>query len=216
MRKNLLTIGVIAAISILGIIIACNKESNLNESNDNRPAMKGDPYDTSNLETLLEIVWNKCDSAYHADSSQFLARCSNNDMAKFLLMTHISPIVINGIAYEANMMYQDFFISNPSITFDTTACLSCITDALPGLGLAMVDHYNIINQIKTYDPTFVDTNLCTENPRVNSCNYKCLPALASDLGRYMCCLLNCELQKHIEENTSALEKLTGGYYDPNE
>ncbi|MBQ6741477.1 MAG: hypothetical protein IJR04_02685 [Bacteroidales bacterium] len=215
MKKSFLIVGAIALFVTLGIIVACNKENSQAGLDDNYPALKGTPYDTSQLRTLLEVVWHHCDSAYHADSSYFLYRCSQNDTAGFLQMTHIPPKVIVDIAYEANLMYQDFFASSPSISFDTTPCLSCILEALPAIGTAMVNHYDIINQIKTYEPSFVDTVLCLENPSVNSCDYKCLPALINhSFVRYMCCLFKCALQHHIDINTAYLVKLSGGTYIP--
>lgn len=215
MKKSFLIVGAIVLFVTLGIIVACNKENSQAGFDDNYPALKANPYDTSHLRTLLEVVWHHCDSAYHADSSHFLYRCSQNDTLKFLQMTHIPPKVISDIAYEANLMYQDFLANNPSIPFDTTPCSSCILESLPTIGIAMVNHYSIINQIKTYDPSFVDTVLCLENPSVNSCNYKCLPALLNhSLTRYMCCLFKCALQYHIDINTACLVKLSGGIYPP--
>lgn len=188
MKKNILAIA--AAIMVAGTItiVACNKDSDMNQIvNPSYVSAKGGST-LNQLRNVMVAYYAACDSAYQADSATFLSVCANNDTINFLKVTGISSELISAYQSFALTENEDYIRDHPGFIKEVSPCSDCQEYALLRLGnLASVTNGHLTALIPE---SSVDINRDQLNRIIYACRCSapnimvaCISACMRDMAR---------------------------------
>ena len=211
MKKIVLTLMGIALIATTALIYSCSKEANQKEANEGTPALKAKGYDPKLLAEDMETFWEHCNKAYYTHGDKFIDACLKNNEKEFLDMTGAPSDLVDEIAYQSKLMYEEFLEKNPD--YKPVECESCAEDALPEFGMDMKYHFQLLDEIRKYDATLGETHLINQPPiTIDTCELRCRSIVNYHPEfryyiRFIACLAKCQLSDIINKNTETLDGL---------
>lgn len=125
-----------ACIMIVGAItiVACSKDNEHNHDSQYTAYSSKGSSTLNQLRNVLVAYYAACDSAYQADSTAFLAVCSNNDTASFLNITGISVEMVESFCSYVLQDLNSFLLVNSSFVPEHTPSNESFVFPLQNIG----------------------------------------------------------------------------------
>ena len=204
MKKiNIIAIAIVAAITVVGITIACTKDAvdKTTEQTNMEISQKGPA--ALLLENEMKNCWALFESAYVHDSTHLIHACVTGNINAFDSIVGFPAHCLTNISYLA-LQELPSAITSLGSGWIRSWCAPCMSGNLESLCNVIRDLHNVMEGLRAYNPDIEPVFM----PYIDSCTMLCCYMrqyiYAEDRAR---CLLTCNMTKGLEKAQQTLMAL---------